>query len=68
MQARAQAQAAVQAQAVRRIQAAVAGRLARQAWGELMQWMQVEMHGDRNQAEREQFLRDSMREQYEFVK
>ena len=47
-QARAKARAAVWAQAVRQIQAAVAGRLAGQAWGELMQWIQSAMHGDGN--------------------
>ena len=64
-QARAKARAAEWAQAVRQIQAVVAGRLARQAWGELMQWMQLERLG--NQALKEQFLRESMQEYYEFV-
>ena len=67
-QAAAKARTAVWVQAVRRIQATVAGRLTRQTWRELMQWMQVKMHGDGNRALREQFLRDTMREQYEFVK
>ena len=67
-QAAAKARTAVWVQAVRRIQATVAGRLTRQTWRELMQWMQVKMHGDGNRALKEQFLRDSMREQYEFVK
>ena len=66
-QARAKVRAAVWAHAVRQIQAAVAGRLARQAWGELRQFMQVEIHGYGNQALKEQFLRESMQEHYEFV-